>query len=213
MCPARTPSLTNMNLYQKYILPRLLNASMRRGEIEKSRPGVVGQAMGTVLEVGFGSGLNLPHYKNVLKLYALDPSSELYNLAEKRIKEASFPVEYIKASAEEIPLAENTIDTVVSTWSVCSIPRPELALKEIFRVLKPGGKFIFIEHGKSPGRFTAKWQKWLTPIFGCVSGGCHMDREVDKLISRAGFKITDLETFPQKLRPLLFMYKGVALKK
>ncbi len=186
---------------------------MRREETEKLRPGVVGRAVGRVLEVGFGSGLNIPHYRGISKLYALDPSLELYNLAETRIKEASFPVEYLKASAENIPLSENTIDTVVSTWSMCSIPRPELALKEIFRVLKPAGKFIFIEHGKSPGRFTAKWQKWLTPIFGCVSGGCHLDREVDQLISRAGFKITDLETFPQKRRPLLFMYKGVALKK
>ena len=181
--------------------------------MEKHRPAVAVQALGTVLEIGFGSGLNLPHYTNILKLYALDPSLELHNLAKRRIRTVSFPVKYIQASAESIPLVDNSIDTVVSTWTLCSIPNPDLALKEIFRVLKSGGKFVFIEHGKSSKKIVAKLQKWLTPISKYFTGGCHMDRKIDKLISNAGFTIENLETFKEKSMPLIFTYKGIVIAK
>ena len=137
---------------------------MSREGMEKHRPSIASQASGVVLEIGFGSGRNLPYYKSISKLYALDPSSELHDLAQERAKSISFPFEYIQASAENIPLAENMIDFAVSTWNLCSIPRPGLALKEIFRVLKPGGKFIFIEHGKSRRVNIAKWRKLPKPL-------------------------------------------------
>ncbi len=202
-----------MNLYQKHILPKLLNFTMQRSEMEKHRPDIVGQASGVVLEVGFGSGLNLPYYKNVSKLYALDPSRELYDIAKDRVEKALFTTEHLEASAENIPLASGTIDCVVSTWSLCSIPNPEIALGEIFRVLKSGGRFMFIEHGKSPIIFVGKIQKLFTPISKCVAGGCHMDRDIEKMIKNAGFEIQKLEKFQQKFKPLAFMYKGVAAVK
>ncbi len=181
--------------------------------MEKQRPDVAGEARGIVLEIGFGSGFNLPYYKNITKLYALDPSQELYELAQTRIKKVTFPVEQLKVSAEEIPLMDNAVDSIISTWSLCSIPDIKIALKEMFRVLKPNGEFIFIEHGKSPKNFVAKVQKFLTPISKHVTGGCHLDREMNTLISEAGFEIQKLEKFQQKSRPLTFMYKGLAVAK
>jgi len=202
-----------MNFYNKYILPKLLNLVMKREKIEKQRPDVVAEASGVVLEIGFGSGLNLSYYKNVTKLYALDPSQELYELAQERIKSVAFPIEQLKISAEKIPLANNSVDSVVSTWSLCSIPRPEVALREIYRVLKSNGKFTFIEHGKSPKNFVAKTQSLLAPIWKYFTGGCSLDREMDKLVGGAGFEIQKLEKFQQKSRSLVFMYKGVAVTK
>ncbi len=180
--------------------------------MEKERPGVVAEAFGEVLEIGFGSGLNIPYYKNVTKLYAVDPSEELYGLSLALVKGAPFPVEYIAASAEEIPLPKETVDAVVSTWSLCSIPHPEVALKEIYRLLKPKGKFLFIEHGKSPREGLATWQNRLTPLSKACLGGCHLNREIDTLIQQAGFKIIKVEKFPLPSKPLAFMYKGVAVK-
>ncbi len=185
---------------------------MQGKDFELERPRVVGGAHGVVLEVGFGSGLNLPYYQNISKLYALDPSEELYSLAKKRIENVSFPVEHLNASAEEIPLDSESVDTVVSTWSLCSIPDPNVALKEIRRVLKPQGKFLFIEHGKSLRPRVAVWQKRLTPISKCFAGGCHLDRDIKQLIMDAGFKFEQMEKFDKKSKPLSFMYKGVAVK-
>jgi len=201
-----------MGLYSKYILPTLLNSVMKREEMEKHRPDAVGMATGVILEIGFGSGLNLPYYTNVTELYALDPSRELYDLAQERIAKASFPVKYLQSSAEEIPLQNDSVDSVVSTWSLCSIPHPEVALKEMFRVLKPGRKFFFIEHGKSPKNFIAQLQKFFTPLSKVCAGGCHMDREVENLLLEVGFVIEKLGTFEQKGKPFAFMYKGVAIK-
>ncbi|MEK7127968.1 MAG: class I SAM-dependent methyltransferase [Patescibacteria group bacterium] len=200
------------NFYNKYIFPKFMNFVMKNREMEKLRPGVVGMAGGVVLEIGFGSGLNLPYYKNVTKLYALEPSAELYNMARGLIEKISFPVEYLNASAEKIPLSNNSIDCAISTWVLCSIPKPEIALKEVFRVLKPGGKLVFIEHGKSPKNFTAKLQKLFTPISKCVAG-CHLDREVENLIQDSGFELQKLEKFQPLSKPLAPMYKGVALCK
>lgn len=185
---------------------------MKDANFTKHRKDVAGAASGIVLEIGFGTGLNLPYYKNVSKLYALDPSRELYELARNTSESISFPLEHLQASAEKIPLADDSVDTVVSTWTLCSIPRPELALKEIYRVLKPDGKFVFIEHGKSPRKLTSNIQKCITPVSKHLTGGCHLDREIDALISANGFTIQKLETFQRKSGSLLFMYKGVATK-
>lgn len=201
-----------MSFYSKHILPKFLDFSMKNKDMQNLRPSVVEQASGTVLEIGFGSGPNIPYYKNVTKLYALEPSKELYNLGKENISQAKFPIEYLNASAEKIPLVDNSVDSVVSTWTLCSIPHPEIALQEIRRVLKPNGKFIFIEHGKSPENLAFKIQKFLTPIYKRIAGGCHLDRDIDKLIQDTGFTIENLEKFQLKSKPLAFMYKGVGMK-
>ena len=199
-----------MNLYKKYILPRLIDSAMRKNICKQERPHI-GQASGVVLEIGFGSGLNLPFYKNITKLFALDPSKELYNIANSQIKSFNFPVEYIQSSAEKIPLEDKTIDCVVSTWSFCSIPNAQIALMEIARVLKTNGKFIFIEHGESTNKNIAALQKCLTPVWSAIAGGCHLNREIDIIIKEAGFEILKMEK--RKASLLIFMYKGIAIIK
>ena len=202
-----------MSLYRKLLLPSYLDASMKKEEFERLRPSAIKGVSGTVLEIGFGSGLNLPYYENVAKLYALDPAQELFLLAKNRIDSVSFPIEYVQASAEEIPLPDASVDFVTSTWSLCSIPDVEGALKEVHRVLKPHGKFMFIEHGKSPNKLFSFLQNMLTPVSKLFAGGCHVNREIDILITDAGFIFEAIERFPQKRKPLIFMYRGVAIKR
>ncbi len=186
---------------------------MKRKSFEKHRVDVARLAHGVVLEIGFGSGLNLPYYQNVTKLYALEPSKELFTLAKERIEKASFTVEFLQSSAEQIPLADASIDVVVSTWSLCTIPHPELALKEVIRVLKPGGTFSFVEHGRSPNRFVAAIQKCCTPFSKCFGGGCHLNRGIEAMIRESGFDVQKLDTFSTWSMPLAYMYKGVAIAK
>lgn len=200
-----------MNFYNKYILPKVLNRAMKNTDLGKYRNATAGEVSGVVLEIGFGSGLNLPYYKNISMLYALDVSNELYDLAQENIKNFSFPIKHLLASAESVPLDDNSIDCVVSTWTLCSIPHPEIALKEISRVLKPGGRFGFVEHGKSPHKFIAKMQNIFNPILKCLAGGCNMNRDMQKLILDAGFEIQKIDKFGQKFKLSDFMYIGVAV--
>lgn len=205
-----------MGLYKKYILPRLINLAMRDESNANERANLVPRASGVVLEIGFGSGLNLPFYTaGITKLYALDPSKELLNLARERVKKVSFPIEFLAASAEKIPLRDDTVDTVVTTWTLCSIPRPEQALREAKRVLRAGGKFIFIEHGWSPEKNVARWQNRLNPIWKVIAGGCQLNRKIDDLLAQADFEIIELKKEYQKRRNhkpkiLNYLYKGVA---
>ncbi len=209
--------LVRMNSWWRNVFfkmtPFLLDFTMKRKSFEKHRLDVARAANGIVLEIGFGSGLNLPYYRNVSKLYALDPSRDLFILANGRIEKAPFPVEFLQASAEQIPLADASVDAVVSTWSLCTIPHPQFALKEVLRVLKPGGIFSFIEHGKSPNSFVAAVQKCCTPFSRCLAGGCHLDREIEWLIRGSGFDIKKLGTFSTWSMPLAYMYKGIATPK
>lgn len=186
---------------------------MKNRNLDKYRLDVVSEVSGTGLEVGFGSGLNLPHYKNITKLYALDPSEELFKLAQENILSAPFSVAHLNAFAEQIPLPDNSLDFVVSTWSLCSIPSVEIALKEIFRVLKPDGIFSFVEHGKSPSKVIFGFQNLLTPVSQILAGGCHVNRDIEKLILNTGFEMQKIEKFSQRARPLNFMYRGVAIAK
>ncbi len=186
---------------------------MKNKDFESYRRDVAGEISGIVLEIGFGSGLNLPYYANIDTLYALDPSHELYDLAQQRIEKVSFRVEHLSASAENIPLPDSMLDCVVSTWSLCSIPYPEVALREVFRVLKPGGKVVFVEHGRSPEILIAGIQDILNPISKCLAGGCNVNRDMEKLILAAGFEMQNIEKFSQKSKPLGFMYKGVGIAK
>ena len=184
---------------------------MKKEVLQTERPGVIEHASGNVLEIGFGSGLNLPFYKNITKLYAVDPSLELYSLAKKEISKMSFPVEYNQVSAEQLPFPDSFFDSVVSTWTLCSIPRPEFALKEIARVLKPDGKFIFIEHGKSQKLVWRILQNVITPFLKHFTGNCHLNRAIDELINNNKLKVIKLEQFNEKYKPLFSTYKGIAV--
>ncbi len=182
-------------------------------DLEKQRKEVVSDTRGQVLEIGFGSGLNTSYYPNIEKLFALEPSSELIEIARENIKETPFPIEYIQASAEKIPLPDNSIDCVVSTWTLCSIPHPEVALKEVFRVLKNGGHFSFVEHGKSSSNLICKLQNIFTPFSKRIAGGCHLNRDIEKIITEAGFTIQKISKSYRKFRPLNFTYLGSAVAK
>jgi ubiquinone/menaquinone biosynthesis C-methylase UbiE len=185
-----------MGFYARVILPRIIDNAMRYEELTELRAALVPSASGVVLEAGMGSGLNLPFYstKAVTKVYGLDLSRQLLAIAQTRLASAGFPVTLINASAERIPLRSECVDTVVLTWSLCSVAAPDTALREMRRVLKPGGSLLFIEHGLSPESRVQAWQNRLTPIWRRVAGGCHLNRKMDELIRSAGFSISALET-------------------
>jgi ubiquinone/menaquinone biosynthesis C-methylase UbiE len=159
-----------------------------------------------------GSGLNIPFYSSTVdKLYGLDPSPELGKMARERARGAPFPVEIIGQSGESIPLADNSVDTVISTWTLCTIPDPVQALREMRRVLKPGGRFIFVEHGRSPDARVRVWQDRLNGVWRRMGGGCNLNRKIDDLILEAGFRIAEIETgYIRGLKLASFLYEGVA---
>ncbi len=203
-----------MGLYSHYVLPRLINFAMMRDEVTRLRAAHVPAARGVVLEVGIGSGLNLPFYTAaVTKLYGVDPSAELIAMARPTTVDLPFPVEFLQQSAERIPLSEGSVDTAVATWSLCSIEDPVSALRELRRVLKPGGAFIFVEHGLAPDAGVRTWQNRLTPIWRHVAGGCHLNRRIDDLIREAGLTMTSLHVgYVQGPRFAAYMYEGRAGK-
>ena len=199
-------------MYNRFVLPRLIHFAMSRSEMTRFRAARVPEARGVVLEVGIGSGLNLPFYSPaVTRLYGADRSSELLAMAQPRIASAPFPVWLIRLDADRIPLADASMDTVVLTWSLCSIAGAADALREMRRVLKPDGALLFVEHGLSPDPVVRKWQNRLTPFWRRFTGGCHLNRKMDDLVRDAGFTITDLDTeYVPGPRALAFMYEGRA---
>lgn len=201
-----------MNFYDRWLLPPILDLVMRQDQLAKYRREVVAAAEGRVLEIGVGSGLNFPFYGNrVEALIGIDPSSRLLAMARRRAAAAGLRAELIQGSATAIPLAEGTIDTVVMTWTLCSIPDPLLALSEMRRVLKPDGRLLFVEHGLSPEPGIERWQHRLTPFWCHIAGGCHLDRKMDDLVRSAGFDITALRTeYASGPRPMTYMYVGRA---
>jgi ubiquinone/menaquinone biosynthesis C-methylase UbiE len=201
-----------MNVYEKYVLPRLIHLCGRSKWAIAERRKSIPLASGTVLEVGVGSGLNLPFYgPQVQKLYALDPAREAWRMARQRVREAPFPVNFLAASAERIPLQDRSVDTVVTTWTLCTIPNPRQALTEMRRVLKPEGRLIFVEHGRAPDPGVLAWQNRLTPLWKRIAGGCHLNRQIDALIVDAGFHIVDIERgYSRGPKPLVYLYKGCA---
>ena len=201
-----------MSLYEHWIFPRILDLSMRSQEVTRYREQVVPQAKGHVLEIGIGSGLNIPFYgPNVTRLYGLEPSAELRTMASRRAQKAGVSVTFLDNSAEQIPLADRSIDTVVMTWTLCTIPDAARALAEMHRVLKPDGELLFVEHGLAPDAGVRVWQHHLTPVWMRIAGGCHLDRKIDELISGAAFRLADLRTeYAKGPRPMTFMYLGRA---
>ena len=200
-----------MSFYNRFILPPLLDFAMRQNQLVAYRRAVVPAAQGRVLEIGIGSGLNLPIYSGNVELIGLDPSERLLAMARARAAEAKMKVDLLQASATAIPLEDGAVDAVVMTWSLCSISDPLAALAEMRRVLKPGGTLFFVEHGLSPEPSVAKWQQRLTPLWCHIAGGCHLDRKVDDLLRGAGFVIAELHReYAQGPRPMTFMYEGRA---
>ncbi len=185
---------------------------MRNKEVTRYRAKTIPSAAGRVLEIGAGSGLNLRFYgAQVQRLYALDPSSRLLQMARKKQPAAGFPVQLLQSSAEHIPLDSGSVDTVVSTWTLCSIPDVARALREARRVLKPGGLLLFVEHGYAPDPGVQAWQRRLDPLWTRIAGGCHLDRRIDSLIRDAGFDIRELTNeYLKGPRPLTYTYSGEA---
>jgi SAM-dependent methyltransferase len=183
-----------MHFYGKYVLPVLTDLVMRNRTARAERARWVPLAAGVVLEVGAGSGLNIPFYGPcVRKLYALDPSDELRRMAAARTRHASFPVEFLTDPAESLALADASVDSVVTTWTLCTIPDAGRALQHMRRVLRPEGRLIFVEHGRSPDPRVVRWQDRLTPVWRRVAGGCHLNRPIEQLIAAGGFEIAEIE--------------------
>lgn len=201
-----------MGFYGKYVLPTLIELALKNKAAQAERARFVPQATGVVLEIGVGSGLNIPIYGGgVRKLYALDPSAELLKMARRRAGRATFPVEFLQHPAEAIPLGDGSVDTVVTTWTLCTIPDAVAALREMRRVLRPDGRMIFIEHGRSTDPGVVRWQDRLTPLWRKVSGGCHLNRPIDQLLAQGGFQVSEIARgYMAGPRIGAYLYRGIA---
>ncbi|HDY82194.1 MAG: SAM-dependent methyltransferase [Gammaproteobacteria bacterium] len=184
-----------MGLYDKHVLPRIINCVCAAKPIMKQREKVVPLAEGTVLEIGIGTGLNLPYYDadRVARVIGLDPSEKSWELAGKRAAQLDFDVEFIGLPGEQIPLEDASIDTVLVTYALCTIPDPVTALHGMARVLRPGGSLIFCEHGKAPDHSVCKRQDQINPLWRRIFGGCNLNRDIPHLLDDGGFEVVDLE--------------------
>jgi ubiquinone/menaquinone biosynthesis C-methylase UbiE len=201
-----------VGFYANVILPRLCNLAMRNRRLVPYRERVVAAAEGRVLEIGIGSGLNLPFYRApVREVLGLDPASGLIAMAQRVSRAVSIPVSFLEGSAEAIPLDDHSIDSIVTAWTLCTIPQAAAALAEMRRVLRPGGQLLFVEHGLAPDEGVRRWQDRLTPTWKCISGGCHLNRPIRTLIENAGFRYEFIETgYMPGLKPMSFLYEGRA---
>ena len=210
--PEKTPGF-----YDRYIAPRLVHCACSLKPISKQRATIVPRAEGVVLEVGIGSGHNLSHYnpQKVIRIIGVDPSPTLTDIARRRVTTTGLDVEIIRRGAEEMPLPDDLADTAVITYSMCTIPDVAAALHEVHRVLKPSGRLLFVEHGRSTRLTTAQWQDRLTPIWNRLAGGCNLNRNIARLVSDNGFALDEIETYKLPLTPALlgFHYRGTAKPK
>jgi SAM-dependent methyltransferase len=202
------------NWYDRHILPKALDIACGMPMIGRMRDRVVPLASGRVLEVGIGTGLNMRHYDKarVTHITGLDPALQLQPIARERIAQAGLSVDLVGLSAEKIPLPDAAFDTVLITYTLCTIPDPHAALLEMRRVLKPEGRLLFCEHGHAPDASVSRWQERLQPVWGTLSGGCHLGRNIPALLQAAGFTLPDLQTrYLKGPRPFTFHYWGEAL--
>jgi ubiquinone/menaquinone biosynthesis C-methylase UbiE len=204
-----------MGIYRDRILPGMIHRSMQNPNLRAYRSRMVPSAEGRVLEVGIGSGLNLPFYTDrVGQVIGIDPSPKLLAIATAAASCIKVPVELVEGSAEAVPMDSASVDMVLTTWTLCSIPNAQKALSDLRRVLKPGGRLLFVEHGRAPDQFVQWWQDRLTPIWRHVAGGCHLNRPIGEMIEGAGFVIERLQMNYliglQPISSLTFMYEGSA---
>jgi len=201
-----------MGFYENRILPHLVNLTMRNRRLVPYRERVISAAEGRVLEIGVGSGLNLALYpQRVREIIALEPAPRLLAMSRDAAGRLSLPVRFIEGSAETIPLDDCSVDTVVITWTLCTIPAVIQAIREMHRVLRPDGQLLFVEHGLAPDVNIRKCQDWLTPVWKRIGGGCHLNRPIGKIVESGGFGITRLETgYMKGPKPMTFLYEGRA---
>ena len=201
-------------LYERHVLPRIVDKACGTKDITALRARVAVGLRGEVLEIGFGSGLNLPHLPaTVDRLLAVDPARVGQKLAARRLANGRVPVEFVGLDGQDVPLDDESVDTALVTFTLCTIPDPARALREVARVLRPGGTIHFLEHGLSPDAPVAKWQRRLTPIQRKVFGGCHFDRPIDELITAAGLEIVELRNhYLRGPKTPSYLYEGIARK-
>jgi ubiquinone/menaquinone biosynthesis C-methylase UbiE len=202
-----------MGFYSHYVVPWMIDLAMKNKDSERLRRVWIPRARGEVLEIGIGSGHNLPFYtREVRRVVGVDPSLELQCMARAKVDPGRLPVEFLAKSADQpLPLPAAAFDTVVSTWTMCSIPDASRALQEMRRVLRPDGRLIFIEHGRAPDPKVVAWQDRLSPYWPRLTGGCRLNRKIDELIEAAGFHVIELQTgYLPGPRPMMYTYQGFA---
>lgn len=202
-----------MGFYDRHILPHVINLACGAKPVSYQRRLVVPEAQGRVLEIGIGSGLNLPFYDpdKVEMLWGLEPSDEIRRMAERKAAGVSFPVEFIGLPGDQIPLDDGSVDTIVTTYTLCTIPDAVAALRDMRRVLKPGGRLLFSEHGRAPDAAVVKWQERLTPMWKVIGGGCHLARDIPDLLRQGGFNPDRMRAnYIPGPRPMSFNYWGSA---
>jgi ubiquinone/menaquinone biosynthesis C-methylase UbiE len=206
-----------VGLWENQVLPRVINVMLGTKEVRRYREEAVAGLHGSVVEIGFGSGLNVPYYPvEVVTVCAVDPSSVGRKLAAKRVNALSIPVEYVGLDGQELPLGDESVDAALSTFTLCTIPDVGQALSELYRVLRPGGRIHFLEHGLSADPAVANKQHRFNRFQQRIAGGCHLDRPIDSLVVEAGFEVSALKNNwlrgPKALKPWSYLYNGVAAK-
>jgi SAM-dependent methyltransferase len=206
-----------VGLWAGQVLPRVIDRQLSRPELDDARRRVCAGLHGDVVEVGFGSGLNIRFYpRAVRQVVAVDPSSRAWSLARHRVAQSHTPVLRGGRDGQQLTQPDGSADCVLTTFSLCTVPDPARTLEEVGRVLRPGGTLHFLEHGISPDPWVARWQRFLDPVQGIVAGGCHLTRPIDRLVTDAGFTLDSLDTDylpgPDLNRPFAYAYLGVARK-
>jgi ubiquinone/menaquinone biosynthesis C-methylase UbiE len=202
-----------MNFYDRFIYPRIMQASLSAPAVTARRKQLLGNVRGAILEIGFGTGLNLPCYPaHVRQISVAEPNAQMPALAQQRIQASPIKVDFYTMGAEKLPFERHTFDSVVSAFTLCSIPEVMAALGEIRRVLKPDGRFYFLEHGLSPDPVVRHWQAWMTPFYRWLAGGCHLDRDMAGIIEQGGFTILGMERYylPGEIKISGYTYQGIA---
>lgn len=204
-----------MGFYDDRVLPHVIDVVLSGKQFARMRERVTTRLEGDVLEVGFGSGRNVPYYgPSVRRVLAVDPAVTGRKIAAKRVAASATPIEYVGLDGEKLPLDDSSIDSVLTTWTLCTIPDVHRALGEMHRVLRPGGTLHFLEHGRSPDPAVVRWQDRLTPMQRRVAGGCHLNRSIDTLVTDAGFGLDELSTYYVKGPKFFgFMYEGIGRKR